>query len=669
LNTQIDSKPSLGQRLKTLTIGSARSPYDKTLFHKLSLIAFFAWVGLGADGLSSSCYGPEEAFLALQGHTYLGIFIALGSALTIFVISASYSQIIELFPAGGGGYLVASKLLSPTVGMVSGCALLIDYVLTITVSIASGAAAVFSFLPEESQPYRLVLAILGVFLLTLMNLRGVKESVAPLVPVFLIFLFTHAFAIVYTLFTHAMNLPEVVRGTMVDVHKADAEIGLIGMVFLLLRSYSMGAGTYTGIEAVSNGLPILREPRVATAKRTMFYMATSLALVVVGLMLSYLLFRIQPVFGKTLNAVLFERITSGWGENTAYVFVLVTLLSETALLFVAAQAGFLDGPRILANMALDGWFPTRFTMLSDRFVTQNGVLLMGGVACVAMVLTRGSVRLLVVLYSINVFITFALSQLGMVRHWWKIRSQAERWRRKLVVNGVGLTLTLFILLSVVVIKFHEGGWVTLLVTGSLIAVVIFIKRHYEQTGQLLRRLDELVVEATSISPKGTSSGTEESAPAPRFDSMAKTAVVLVNGFNGLGLHTLFNVIRLFGKEFKNFVFVLIGVVDAGNFKGEAELAHLQNFIKTEVNRYVSFMQRQGYYAEGISSIGIDVPDEVERLAPQILERYPGAIFFGGQLVFPEDTFLSRLLHNQIVFAVQRRFYQKGIPFVILPIRV
>jgi K+ transporter len=286
-----------------------------------------------------------------------------------------------------------------------------------------------------------------------------------------------------------------------------------------------------------------------------------------------------------------------------------------------------------------------------------------------MVLTRGSVRLLVVLYSINVFITFALSQLGMVRHWWKTRSQAERWRRKLLVNGVGLALTLFILLSVVVIKFHEGGWITLLVTGSLIAVVIFIKRHYEQTTRLLRRLDELVVEATSVSPSSTSLGREEITPTPKFDSTAKTAVVFVNGFNGLGLHTLFNVIRLFGKEFKNFVFVLIGVVDAGNFKGEPELAHLQNFIKTEVNRYVSFMQRQGYYAEGISSIGIDVPDEVERLAPQILERYPGAIFFGGQLVFPEDTFLSRLLHNQIVFAVQRRFYQKGIPFVILPIRV
>ena len=659
----------MAQRLKNLIIGGARSPYDKTLFHKLSLIAFFAWVGLGADGLSSSCYGPEEGFLALQGHSYLGIFVALGSALTILVISGSYSQIIELFPTGGGGYLVASKLLSPTLGMISGCALLIDYMLTITVSIASGAAALFSFLPEEWHPFKLELAILGVLILTVLNLRGVKESVVPLVPIFLVFVVTHAFVIGYALITHAINLPEVVSATSVDVQKAQAEIGVTGMVFLLLRSYSMGAGTYTGIEAVSNGLAILREPRVQTAKRTMLYMAASLAVVVVGLMLSYLLYRVEPQFGKTLNAVLFERIVGGWGETSGYVFVLVTLISEAGLLFVAAQTGFLDGPRVLANMALDRWFPTRFTMLSDRFVAQNGVLLMGGAACIAMLLTQGSVRLLVVLYSINVFITFALSQLGMVRHWWSLRSQHQEWLRKFLINGLGLILTAFILVSVVVIKFHEGGWATLLVTGTLIGLVLFIKRHYNQTAQLLRRLDDLVVEAASTSTEATTEKPQELRSAPEFDPKAKTAVVLVNGFNGLGLHTLFNVIRLFGKEFKNFVFVLVGVVDAGNFKGEAELAHLQSFIKSEVDRYVTFMRRHGYYAEGISSIGIDVPDEITRLAPQILERFPGAIFFGGQLVFPEDSYLSRLLHNQIVFAVQRRFYHKGIPFVILPIRV
>lgn len=309
-------KTALTRRLKTLIIGDARSPHDRTIFHKLSLIAFFAWVGLGADGLSSSCYGPEEAFRALQGHSYLSVFVALGSVLTIFVISASYSQIVELFPSGGGGYLVASKLLSPTLGMFSGCALIVDYVLTIAVSIASGTDAVFSFLPVEWHAYKQQFAIAGIMILTILNLRGVKEAVAPLVPIFLIFVITHAFVIVYVPVTHLTNVQEVVKTTMSDVHTVSSKIGLAGMFLLILRAYSMGAGTFTGIEAVSNGLPILREPRVRTAKRTMRYMAISLSVMVLGLMFSYLLYKVEPQSGKTLNAVLFEHVTGNWGDRS-----------------------------------------------------------------------------------------------------------------------------------------------------------------------------------------------------------------------------------------------------------------------------------------------------------------------------------------------------------------
>ncbi|HTO22749.1 MAG TPA: amino acid permease, partial [Spirochaetia bacterium] len=181
-------------RLKNVFIGRARDIRDPNLFHKMSLVAFFAWVGLGADGLSSSNYGPEETFLALGVHVHLSIFVALATAVTIFVIASSYSQIVELFPSGGGGYLVASKLLSPFLGMISGCALLIDYVLTISLSISSGADAIFSFLPLSMQPLKVVLAVIGVLALTLLNMRGVRESVGPLVPIFLLFLVTHAFA-------------------------------------------------------------------------------------------------------------------------------------------------------------------------------------------------------------------------------------------------------------------------------------------------------------------------------------------------------------------------------------------------------------------------------------------------------------------------------------------
>lgn len=661
-------KRSIRQRLKQAVLGGKHDIHDTSIFHKLSLIAFFAWVGLGADGLSSSCYGPEEAFLALQGHTSLSVFVALMSGLTVLIIAASYSQIIELFPTGGGGYLVASKLLSPKTGMVSGSALLIDYVLTIAISVASGADAVFSFLPPAWIPHKLAFALFGVAALTLLNMRGVKESILALVPIFLIFVATHVFIIIYAVFMNAGRFGEIAAATGADVMQAQSELGLAGMFLLIMRSYSMGAGTYTGIEAVSNGMPILREPRVQTGKRTMRYMAISLATVVMGIILAYLLYGVTPREGKTLNAVLFETMTQGWG-GAGIAFVLVTLLSEAALLFVAAQAGFLGGPQILSNMALDRWFPTKFAMLSDRLVAQKGILMMGGAALVTMIATDGSVKYLVVLYSINVFITFFFAQLGMVRHWWIVRGEENRRKKKILINGMGLVLTFFILVSVTVLKFHEGGWITILLTGSLVGIALLTKRHYQNTFKLLHRLDELVVVAESSCPLDPHTAQTDRERTVKYDPREKTAVLLVNGFNGLGLHTLFGVIRLFGGTFRNFVFIQVGIVDAGNFKGAEEVARMKEQVQQDLDRYVRYMRCHGYYASGYSSFGTDVVDEVENIMPKILERFPNAILFGGQLVFPKTTFLSNVLHNYTIFAVQRRFYNQGIPLVVLPIRV
>jgi len=657
-------------RLKNVLIGGARDIRDPNLFHKLSLVAFFAWVGLGADGLSSANYGPEESFLSLGSHGHLGVFVALATAITIFVITTSYSQIVELFPSGGGGYLVASKLLSPILGMISGCALLIDYVLTIALSIASGADAIFSFLPLSFQPLKIVLAVAGVLALTLLNLRGVKESVAPLVPIFLVFLVTHTFAILFALGSHVPEIGATVQATAVDTRVATAQLGSFGVFILIMRAYSMGAGTYTGIEAVSNGLPILREPRVQTAKRTMRYMAASLAFMAAGLMIGYLLFGVTKEPGRTLNAVLMERIAAGWGAP-GFVFVLVTLVSEAVLLFVAAQTGFLDGPRVLANMSLDRWLPSQFSLLSERLVIKNGILLMGGAALVLMIVSRGSVVFLIVLYAINVFITFCLSQAGMVRHWWKERKTVPTWTRKILINGFGLILTSFILISQVVLKFREGGWITLLVTGSLVLVAIIVKRFYFGTGRRLARLDHLMT-AVATAEIASPPDLPASMTRPRrlrFDPRAKTAVILVSGFNGTGLHTLFSVRKVFGDVFKNWFFIQAGILDADRFKGAAGINQLRTHVEEGLDRYVRFLKAENMYAQGFSAIGTDVSDEICGLAQALYEKHPTAVFFGGQIVFVEDSFLTRLLFNHTTFAVQRRLHQLGIPFLVMPVRV
>jgi amino acid transporter len=671
-------KPRLNplQKLRTLVFGKSLNPADKRSFHAISLIAFFAWVGLGADGLSSSAYGPENAFKTLVDHPHLALVVALLTTLTIFIISASYNTIIEMFPTGGGGYLVASKLLNPTTGMICGCALLIDYVLTLTISMAAGADAIFSFLPPEMAQYKLHATVAGIVFLSLLNMRGAKESILFLTPIFLVFLITHAFVIVYAVATHLGDIPQLAAATGADVRSTASELGMVGMFLLILRSYSMGGSTYTGIEAVSNGLAMLREPRVQTGKRTMLYMATSLAFTVFGLMLAYLLFEVRPVEGKTLNAVLFENVAAGWNPTVASLFVQITLISEAAILFAAAQAGFMGGPRVLANMALDHWFPTRFTLLSDRLVSQNGILLMGIAAVVTVMLTAGSVEYLSVLYIITVFLTFVLSQLGMVRHWWANRGKLGSWKRKFSVNAVSLVLCSFILVAVTFLKFGEGGWIALFAVGGMGGLCLAVRRHYSNTAKTLKRMDNLVQAAQASQSSGSvtrliknpgEAGSDE--PEIKFDPKARTAVMLVSGFNGLGLHTLFAIIRLFGGIYKNFIFVELGLIDAGTFKGVDEVENLQTYVKKDLDSYVDFVRRHGYYGEGISALSHDVVEGSATLAPQIMERFPQSVFFMGQLVFPEESFFSRLFHNNTVFAVQRRLYHLGIPFIIMPVRV
>ena len=655
------SEHNLWGRLRATLVGGPRELGDRGLFHKVSLVAVLAWVGLGADGLSSSCYGPEECFKALGEYPSLSLVIAAMCCATITVICVSYRQIIALFPGGGGGYLVASKLLGRPAGVVSGSALIVDYVLTIAISIASGADALFSLLPEEYVGWKVPFAAAGIALMVVLNLRGVRESVLLWAPVFFLFLATHAFAILYAIGSRVSDVTVVAERTATDFSAAHQALGLGGIALLLLRAFSVGAGTFTGIEAVSNGLPILREPRAETGMRTMTYMGLSLGLTVAGLLVAYLLVNVKPVEGKTLNAVLFETVTAHWPGCLATSFVTVSLLSATALLFIAAQAGFLDGPRVLANMALDRWFPTRFATLSDRFVAHNGILLMGGAALAVLLLTGGHVGLLVVLYSINVFLTFTLSQLGMCVHWLRQRRTTARWKRGLAVNGLGLAVTASILASLTAIKFFEGGWVTLVGTGALVGLAYLVHGHYAAAAKRIRSLDDVLSSA-----ERDAKSLAVAKPAP---GTGRTAIVLANGYNGLGVHTFLSLLRNFPGTYDRFVFLLVGAVDAGTFKGADEIEALRRKTADDGERYRDLARRLGFAAEAHTAIGSDVLTEIETLTEAQLKAHPTSVVFAGQLAFLNETMWTRLLHNYFVFTLQRHFCRKAVPFVIVPVRV
>lgn len=644
-----------GKVLRFIT-GAPKSLKDPELFRKMSLIPVLAWIGLGADGLSSSAYGPEEAFLALGSHTYLALVLGLATALTVFVISYAYSRIIELFPHGGGGYIVASHMLGEKMGVVSGSALIVDYVLTIAVSIASCSSAVFSFIPPGYHFLRVPFALFLVAMLIVLNIRGVKESIAILAPIFLTFIATHALLLVDGVLTHAEGLAPMASGFSESLSKDLSSIGFLGVGALLLRAYSLGAGTYTGIEAVSNGLQIMREPSVATGKRTMLYMAVSLSFTAAVLFICYLLVGVRPQEGMTLNAVLADAIFADWPAGEWVSFL--TIFSEGALLLVAAQTGFVDGPRVMASMATDSWLPHRFASLSERLSMRNGIILMGISALALIIYTNGSVSTLVLMYSINVFVTFSLSQLGMSRYFIVNRRRDKRWKRHLSVHVTGLTLCVAILAITVYEKFMEGGWMTLLITSVVISLCHLIRSHYLKVEEAVTRLNDIFFNIPVTGPRNN-------GPLKK-DEM--TAIQLVTDYNGFGIHTLLSVAANF-PHIRNFIFVSIAVIDSGAFKGEAEIARLEASVKESLEKYAELARKLGYPAGYRTATGTDVVESSEELCKKIVKEYPRSIVFTGQLTFRLEKFYHGMLHNETAFSIQRRLHWSGITTVILPVRV
>ena len=648
---------SLFERIKYRFIGAPRDINEPSLFHKISLIPILAWIGLGADGLSSSSYGPEEAFKALGSHTYLAIFIAVATAFTIFVIAFAYSRIIERFPHGGGGYMVSTHTIGRNAGVVSGSALLVDYILTITISLAACGDAIFSYLPATFLHYKLPFVMGLIILLVFLNLRGVKESVTFLSPIFVTFVVTHILLIGYGLFTHASEFGTVAQRYQSNISTDLSTIGFIGIMAIFLRAFSMGGGTYTGIEAVSTSMNIMREPKVQTGKRTMLYLAVSLAVTASGLLFCYALFDIKPIVGQTLNATLANQTFSGWHLGGALAFI--TILSEGALLMVGAQSGFAGGPSIMANMAKDSWLPRRFSALSERLTMQNGVLLMGVTSLAVLLYTNGSVTALVVMYSINVFLDFTLSQYGMAKFFFQNRKKDKSWSSHIVIHLIGLILCATILVVTIYEKFGEGGWVTLVITSTLIGLCYLIRGHYLKVRNGVRQLEEIL----SLIPSGQIPNEEPLNPNER------TAILLVSGYNGFGLHSWLSVFKEFPKLYRNFIFVSVAEIDSGAFKGVSEIEALKTSIKEQLSQYVKIARSYGYAADCRMDIGTDVVETATNLCQDIVREFPKSTVFTGKLVFRQETAFQRILHNETAFAIQRRLQWEGITAVILPIRV
>jgi amino acid transporter len=437
--------------------------------NKTVALAVFA-----SDPLSSVAYATEEILLVLTlgGAAALSFSlpVALGIAALLAVVVVSYRQTVAAYPQGGGAYLVAKDNLGQYPALIAAAALLVDYVLTVAVSVVAGIAALTSAV-FWLHPYRIVLSVLAVVGIALGNLRGVRESgrlfAAPTYFFVASILATIAFGLIGAMFDWLPEAPY-------QPHPP----GLEGLgLFLLLRSYAAGCTALTGVEAVSNGVQALKPPEGRNAQAVM----TALGIISITMFLgiTYLAydFGIIPGGDETVVSKIAHRV---WGDGVGYYLVQTSTL---LILVLAANTSYADFPRLSSILARDRFVPRQFSNQGDRLVFSNGILILSGFAILLIVVFQGDTHALLPLYAIGVFISFTLSQGGMVLRWLRLREQGWHWR--VWINGVGALVTGIVLLTLTVTKFVEGAWIVVVVIPILVTAFVVMHRHYAEVAHEL----------------------------------------------------------------------------------------------------------------------------------------------------------------------------------------
>jgi amino acid transporter len=641
-------------------VGPPRDPVDPGTRRGLLLTAVLASVGLGANGLSSACYGPEKAFLALGSHPELGPILALAMGATVIILALAYTQIIALFPSGGGNYKVVSQLLGPGMGLIAGSALLVDYVLTIAVSLASGTDGLFSILPPGAQAHKLAVEIGLMVVLITLNMRGVSDAIRFLLPIVLAFLLSHGFLIVYGISSSGHSFPAMVAHSQIGAHGLSQEVGWPLAAALLLRAYSLGGSSFTGIEAIANNVNLLAKPRYRTGRTTLLSVALTLGFVAGGILLLYTLSGVRPVYGQTLNAVAFGTVVDRLPISTfaRSAVLLVVLALEGAILFVAANSILIFAPSLLGTMATDSWLPHRFSNLSSRLVRQNGVLFVGVCALAILVGTGGELGLLVVLYSINVFLSLALAKAGLCRYWWTRRTEVRHWPLRLAVAGTGFMIAAIILVVTLTQKFFAGGWATLCVTLLVIGGCLAVRRHYRWVEERRREMDTLfALPAHELAPARAILSTPD----------GQVAVLLVTEHWGAAIHTLLWMQRLFPGRFNSIILVGVIKLQADVLGTSEALLRKRAELDASLDQLEALCGKSGLRTSRVIGHSTDTIAELERLIKDTVARYPECVCFTNQLILPAGRRFGEWLHNQTALGLQRRLHLNGIPLVVLPI--
>ena len=475
------------QKIKATVIG--KPIFSKDEIHE-RLTKFKALAVFGSDAISSCAYATEASLIVLMaagnGALHISFFTALAIALLLSMVAFSYRQTVYAYPNGGGSYNVSRQNLGQTAGLVAAAALLIDYVMTVAVSIAAGTAAVTSaliaagfgsqvaHLTAALPPFfnlNVILSLIFIGLMTLGNLRGIREAGA----IFAIptYLFIGCFSVmlivgIIKVFTH--TLVPVTPPPILPVLEPVT-------LWLVLRAFSAGAVAMSGTEAISNGVPVFKPNESKNAATTLTVMATLLGVFFVGV--SFLSNHLHLVPGN--QTIVSQVALSVFGQN---VFYYIFQIATMGILVVAANTAFADFPRLSSVLARDNYLPHIFGNRGDRLAFSTGIMFLGIVSALLLVVFKGNVDSLIHLYAVGVFLAFSMSDTGMVVHWWKTRGRG--WKTSILINGADAILTTSILIIVIITKFMYGAWIIILLIPMIVPVFIFIHKHYNRVAEQLR---------------------------------------------------------------------------------------------------------------------------------------------------------------------------------------
>ena len=496
------------RQFKRLLVGiplsTAQLPYERLT--KVKALAIFS-----SDAISSSAYATEAILLilVLAGSGALGTVLPIAGAiaLLLMIVAFSYRQTVHAYPSGGGAYIVARANLGTMPGLTAAGALMVDYVLTVSVSIAAGVAAITSAAPALHDE-RVLLAVLFVGLIMLGNLRGVRESGTIFAAPTYLFIFSFGLMIVVGLVRAFFGGVEAASAPEAQRVVATQSLGL----FLILRAFASGSAALTGVEAISNGVPAFKPPESRNAAATLAWMAAILGFLFLGVSLLAHQMHVMPLETQTVPSQIAK---ATFGETPLYYLVQV---STTMILVLAANTSFADFPRLASILARDGFLPRQFSFRGDRLNFSHGIGALAILASVLLVIFAADTNRLIPLYALGVFLSFTLSQSGMVVHWWKLR-EAD-WRRSIVINGIGAVATGVVAVIIASTKFTHGAWISLLGIGLLIYLFTVIRRHYRRVAEQL----EVAVPSLAATPEARPRNQPVLVPVDKVNEAVRLAV-------------------------------------------------------------------------------------------------------------------------------------------------